>query len=201
MKKRYFTITIHRQESQEERRYREARLWYAAAAVLILFLLALCWRAVEARGAREAEKAKAAAAGPIVHVLQMDMSVSEPAETVSTRAGSGAETAEPDQAHMISDCTITYFCAEAYPHVCGTGDGLTATGVQVQPGVTCAVDPDVIPLGSIVVVDFGDGVIHSYRAEDTGGAVRGNHVDLCVSSHQEAEALGVMHATVCWEEP
>lgn len=50
------------------------------------------------------------------------------------------------------------------------------------------------------MVDFGDGVIHTYRAEDTGGAVRGNHVDLCVPSHREAEALGVMCATVRWKE-
>ena len=206
MEKRYFTITIRRQETLEEQCRREAaerraaRFWYAAAVALILILLALCWRAVETRDTRETERAEETTPGPVVQTLQLDLGVSEPAEAVSTLAESGAEDTGQDQGHLISDCTITHFCAEAYPHICGTGDGLTATGTQVQPGVTCAVDPDVIPLGSTVMVDFGDGVLHAYRAEDTGGAVRGNHVDLCVASHQEAEALGVMYATVCWKE-
>lgn len=205
MEKRHFTITILHEESQEERNRREAterrevRFWYAAS-VLVLLLLALCWKAVEARGTRETEKAEEPAAGPVVQMLQLDQDVSKPEKAVSIRAENGAETAEPDPGHLISDCTITYFCAEAYPHVCGTGDGLTATGVRVQPGITCAVDPDVIPLGSTVIVDFGDGVPHTYRAEDTGGTVRGNHVDLCVASHREAELLGVMRAAVYWKE-
>lgn len=205
MEKQNFTITIHHEESQEERNRREAterrevRFWYAAA-VLVLLLLALCWKAVEARGTRETEKAEEPAAGPVVQMLQLDSGVSKPEKTVSPRAVSGAETAEPDPGHLISDCTITYFCAEAYPHICGTGDGLTATGSKVQPGLTCAVDPDVIPLGSTVIVDFGDGALHTYRAEDTGGTVRGNHVDLCVASHREAELLGVMRAAVYWKE-
>lgn len=205
MEKRYFTITVRLAENLEERNRREAaerreaRFWYAAA-ILILLLLALCWRAAEIRAAGEKETAEKAEAGPVVQTLQLDMGMSKPAEAVLIRAKSGAEDAEPDRDNLISDCTITYFCAETYPHICGTGDGLTAMGAQVQPGVTCAVDPDVIPLGSDVMVDFGDGVLHTYRAEDTGGAVRGNHVDLCVASHQEAEALGVMYATVRWKE-
>lgn len=205
MEKQYFTITVRLAENLEERNRREAaerreaRFWYAAA-ILILLLLALCWRAAEIQAAGEKETAEKAEAGPVVQTLQLDMGMSKPAEAVLIRAKRGAEDAEPDRDNLISDCTITYFCAETYPHICGTGDGLTAMGAQVQPGVTCAVDPDVIPLGSAVMVDFGDGVLHTYRAEDTGGAVRGNHVDLCVASHQEAEALGVMYATVRWKE-
>ncbi len=45
---------------------------------------------------------------------------------------------------------------------------------------TIAVDPSIIPLGSWVYVDYGD--THSYtgwyRAEDTGGGIKGNQIDI-----------------------
>lgn len=90
----------------------------------------------------------------------------------------------------IGECTVTYYCCEPYAHVCGDGDGLTATGIPVTPGVV-AVDPEVIPLGSTVIIDG-----QAYLAADTGGAVRGNHVDIAVATHQEAEALGTTTAKV-----
>ena len=90
----------------------------------------------------------------------------------------------------IGDCTITYYCCEAYEHICGTGTGLTATGIPVAPGMV-AVDPDVIPLGSTVIIDG-----HEYLAADTGGAIKGNHVDIAVPTHQEALELGTKTAEV-----
>ena len=94
----------------------------------------------------------------------------------------------------IGECTVTYYCCEAYAHVCGDGDGLTATGLPVTPGVV-AVDPEVIPLGSTVIIDG-----QAYLAADTGGAVRGSHVDIAVATHQEAEGLGTTTADV-WVVP
>ena len=90
----------------------------------------------------------------------------------------------------IGECTVTYYCCEPYAHVCGDGDGLTATGLPVTPGVV-AVDPEVIPLGSTVIIDG-----QAYLAADTGGAVRGSHVDIAVESHQEALELGTRTAEV-----
>ena len=84
----------------------------------------------------------------------------------------------------IGECTVTHYCCEPYEHVCGDGDGLTATGIPVTSGVV-AVDPEVIPLGSTVIIDG-----QAYLAADTGGAVRGSHVDIAVATHQEAEDLG-----------
>lgn len=90
----------------------------------------------------------------------------------------------------IGECTVTYYCCEPYAHICGDGDGLTATGIPVTPGVV-AVDPEVIPPGSTVIIDG-----QAYLAADTGGAVRGSHVDIAVATHQEAEDLGVTTADV-----
>ena len=106
------------------------------------------------------------------------------------------EAALLEKANMIEDCTITHY--DCCVSCCGKTDGITASGVQATPGVTVAVDPDVIPLGSDVLVDYGDGEIHYYRADDVGGSVKGNHIDLCVNSHEEAMMLGRRTATVYW---
>lgn len=103
------------------------------------------------------------------------------------------------RATRIDNVTVTHYdcCVEC----CGKDNGITASGVRATPGVTVAVDPDVIPLGADVLVDYGDGDIKYYRADDVGGAVKGNHIDLCVGSHQEAVELGRKTATVWWVMP
>lgn len=99
---------------------------------------------------------------------------------------------------VLTDCTVTYYCCEKRPHICGGGTGKTATGTDVTAGRSAAVDPGVIPLGAEIFVDYGDGVLHSYIAEDTGSAVGGAHIDLAVETHAEALELGVRTAKVWW---
>ena len=102
------------------------------------------------------------------------------------------------KANKIENCTVTHY--DCCVLCCGKTDGITASGVKAVPGVTVAVDTSIIPLGSDVLVDYGDGIINYYRADDTGSAIKGNKLDLCVSSHQEAINLGVRTATVYWVE-
>lgn len=102
-------------------------------------------------------------------------------------------------ASKIIGCEVTYYCCERYEHICGGGDGLTASGNVVVANYTCAVDPAVIPLGSSVWVDYGDGVMHEYIADDVGGAVNGAHIDIALETHEEALAAGRTTATVWWK--
>ena len=90
----------------------------------------------------------------------------------------------------IGTCTLTAYCCESKgnPHICGTGTGLTASGLPVAPGMV-AVDPSIIPLGSTVIIN---GV--SYLAADTG--VTGYHIDIAIQTHEEAEEFGVSSAEV-----
>lgn len=82
---------------------------------------------------------------------------------------------------------ITSYCPCA--ECCGRlADGLTATGLPTGPGIV-AVDPEVIPLGSTVVIDG-----QRYLAADT--VVTGRAVDICLPSHQEAKVFGVLKADV-----
>ena len=69
--------------------------------------------------------------------------------------------------------------------------GITATGMKATKGVV-AVDPRVIPLGSQVYVP-GYGVA---IAADTGGAIKGNRLDVCYNTLAEAYTWGVKNVTV-----
>ncbi|TCO78638.1 3D domain-containing protein [Marinisporobacter balticus] len=69
--------------------------------------------------------------------------------------------------------------------------GITRSGTKVKPGVV-AVDPNVIPLGSKLYVKSLDGS-KDYgiaSAEDTGGAIKGNRIDLYFESPKDVKKYG-----------
>ena len=103
------------------------------------------------------------------------------------------------RSHKIEDVTITFYCCEARPHICGTGTGITASGRRVTPYVSCAVDTDVIPLGSTIMVEYNGEMVY-LRADDTGPAIKGNRLDIAVMGHQEALDLGIKTADIWWCE-
>lgn len=67
----------------------------------------------------------------------------------------------------------------------------TAMGTRARVGAV-AVDPRVIPLGSKLYIESMDGFAsYGYAtAEDTGGAIKGNRIDLFYSSNAEANRFG-----------
>ena len=103
------------------------------------------------------------------------------------------------RSHKLEDVTITFYCCEERPHICGTGTGITASGRRVTPYVSCAVDPDVIPLGSTIMIEYNGEMVY-LRADDTGPAVNGNHIDIAVPTHDFALSLGIQTADIWWCE-
>ena len=77
----------------------------------------------------------------------------------------------------------------------GTADGITKSGIMVRPGVV-AVDPEIIPLGTEIIIE-GLGV---FIAEDTGGAIKGNRLDIYFESRKEAFEFGVQSVNVFIKE-
>lgn len=91
-----------------------------------------------------------------------------------------------------STMTVTAYCP--CEKCCGAySNGYTATGAKATQGVTIATDPDVIPLGTEVEIDG-----HIYIAQDVGGAVSGNRIDLYFDSHDDALQWGVQEKTARW---
>ena len=102
------------------------------------------------------------------------------------------EPVEPEQPKLDS---LGYFVVTAYcacEKCCGEwSDGFTFTGTKATQGRTIAVDPDVIPLGSTVYFDGMDGLTSGFVAEDIGGSINGNHIDLFFESHEDALQWGI----------
>lgn len=91
-------------------------------------------------------------------------------------------------------CKLSAYCKEDYPHICNNGSSkTTATGTVPTAGRTVAVDPNVIPYGSEVIING-----HTYIAEDCGGAIKGNRVDILFATHREALNFGIRYAEVSY---
>lgn len=88
---------------------------------------------------------------------------------------------------VLFRCTAYCGCRKC----CGKSDGITASGTIAEEGRTIGVDTSVIPLGATVII-AGD----VYIAEDTGGAIKGNQIDIYFDSHEEALAFGVRYLKV-----
>lgn len=69
----------------------------------------------------------------------------------------------------------------------GNGDGVTATGTVPTAGRTIAVDPSVIPYGTEVYIPAMGG---TFIAEDTGGMIKGNKIDIYMSHGDVARQWG-----------
>jgi 3D (Asp-Asp-Asp) domain-containing protein len=89
------------------------------------------------------------------------------------------------------------FEATAFVALCDTGCiGITKTGIDVRNTTThegkriIAVDPTVIPLDTAVDIRLADGTTFEATAQDTGGAIRGNRLDLLVSTEERAWQFG-----------
>lgn len=66
-----------------------------------------------------------------------------------------------------------------------------AIGEELKEGYSIAVDPEVIPYRTEVVING-----HMYKAQDCGGAIKGNRIDIYMEDHNEALEFGVQYAEI-----
>ena len=87
--------------------------------------------------------------------------------------------------------------ATAYTHTDKGCDMITATGTTVHWG-TVAVDPKLIPYGTKMFIVSNDGkyVYGLSAAEDCGGSIKGNRIDLYMPTTSECFTFGVRNCTV-----
>lgn len=87
--------------------------------------------------------------------------------------------------------------ATAYTHTDRGCDTVTATGTRVHRG-TAAVDPRFIPYGTRMFIVSSDGsyVYGIAAAEDCGGDIKGDRMDLYLPTHAQCTAFGRRVCTV-----
>ena len=92
--------------------------------------------------------------------------------------------------------------APGHPGYGITASGFNLAGHTLESARAIAVDPNVIPIGSKVRISFTDDNMKRYdgvyTAVDTGGAIKGNRIDLYVGEdeHNLAYGIGRRHAKV-----
>lgn len=120
-----------------------------------------------------------------------DVKTIEPYITSGVRSKSAVVSVENGSGGTyLGNFRITHYCNCAL--CCGRwAGGPTASGAMPVAGRTIAVDRNVIPLGSQVVIDG-----HTYVAEDTGSAIIGNRIDIYVDNHALALRLGMYYTDV-----
>ncbi|MET0786656.1 MAG: LysM peptidoglycan-binding domain-containing protein [Paenisporosarcina sp.] len=116
------------------------------------------------------------------------------APTPTNTSTSTAQTA-PVAAPISSSAKEMTVTATAYTAYCPGCSGTTATGIDLRSNPNqkvIAVDPSVIPLGSRVWVEgYGEAI-----AGDTGGAIKGNIIDVFMPNEQEALNWGRKTVTI-----
>lgn len=83
-----------------------------------------------------------------------------------------------DEAGSMRNFRATAYCLR----------GKTASGASVRKGIVAA-DPRVLPLGTRITMNAGK-YSGTYLVADTGGAVKGNKLDVWVASCSEARRFG-----------
>ena len=169
----------------ERKRQKEELFFYLAVAVWAVFCVWCLYHGLEKRIPEPVEE--------VVEPVVVEVISEEPE----------AEKLDMTKFPSIENATLTHYCV--CKKCCGKDEshpayGITASGRVAEPYVSVAVDPFMIPLGSKVYIDYGDGEIFEYRADDTGSAIAGAKIDLCVSDHEEALELGVKTVQVWWDE-
>ena len=102
-----------------------------------------------------------------------------------------------DDGQILTYSHSDQFKATAYTHTDEGCDMTTATGTTVRVG-TVAVDPKLIPYGTRMFIVTNDGayIYGVGTAEDCGGAIKGNRLDLYFPTDPECWDFGVRMATV-----
>jgi uncharacterized protein YabE (DUF348 family)/3D (Asp-Asp-Asp) domain-containing protein len=91
---------------------------------------------------------------------------------------------------IINNVTLTAYAndfASTGKEKSDPGSGITYSGTTVKEGRTIAVDKNVIPIGWWVYIEG----IGFRRAEDTGGAIKGNKIDVYYESSDYANKFGL----------
>lgn len=82
----------------------------------------------------------------------------------------------------LGEYNCTAYCCEKYPHICGTGSGMTSSGQPIQPDVSVAVgDTKKLPYGTVIYIE-GVGI----RIVQDTGKLGKHQIDVAVDTHDNA---------------
>lgn len=167
--------------------------WFVILALIIALIITIATRA--ATSTTDSPQVTTTVNEPVIVATPMaQKALSAPANPVSAEKIELPFT-ELGEFKTTAYCTCVKCCgiwSQEHPSRQGT-DYIqrTASGAIPTAGRTVAVDTNVIPFGTVIVIDG-----HEYVAEDTGSAVKGNTIDIYFDNHKDAENYGVQYKTI-----
>ena len=107
-----------------------------------------------------------------------------------TSVQSDLENLKQNEAIYVGKYKITYYCP--CKECCGKEDKITASGQKAQEGITVAADISNLPFGTkIYISGIGWRIV-----QDKGSAIKGNRLDIYVSSHSNPMPYNVQNLDV-----
>lgn len=151
-------------------------------------------QATAANTATENAQTNAPQAAPKQEAVQKEQPKQETKAEAETSVNTEEKAVQSNTNNQEASKELTV-TATAYTANDGGISGVTATGIDLNKNPNAkviAVDPNVIPLGSKVYVEgYGEAT-----AADTGGAIKGNKIDVFVPSKSDASNWGVKTVSV-----
>ena len=102
---------------------------------------------------------------------------------------------EGPEVFVVTAYCSCYDCCGKYALNRPEGIVYGASGHELIPDYSVAVDPNIIPYGTILIIDGKE-----YIAHDTGGAIKGNKIDLYMADHDDAKEWGIQAKEVFIQE-
>lgn len=187
-------------EAARSRAIRRARLiriqWLIILALAVALVISLLGKPTASTVAPEDSGRQSISPQPSEPVTE----TVEPAEQAMSLEAVAELDPEPELIELgefktTAYCTCIKCCgvwSQEHPSRVGTDYvQKTASGTIPTAGRTVSVDTEVIPFGTVLVIDG-----HEYIAEDTGSAVKGQIIDIYFSTHEAAREYGVQYKTI-----
>lgn len=131
----------------------------------------------------------------------IERTVEEDKRTIETENDKDGDTNQAVEPVSLGNFKLTAYCSCSL--CCGkwannrpvdeNGNEIVygSIGERLKEGYSIAVDPAVIPYRTEVIING-----HTYKAQDCGGAIKGNRIDVYFEDHQAALEFGVQYAEV-----
>ena len=134
---------------------------------------------------------------PINNITNKDNGVeSETTIKIETETDKEVDTNQAIEPVSLGNFKLTAYCGCSI--CCGkwannrpNGIVYGAIGEELKEGYSIAVDPTVIPYRTEVIING-----HTYKAQDCGGGIKGNEIDIYFENHNDALEFGVQYAEV-----
>ena len=116
--------------------------------------------------------------------------------TIETENNKDGDTNQAVKPVSLGKFKLTAYCP--CKECCGSWannrpDGIVygAIGEELREGYSIAVDPNIIPYRTEVIING-----KTYKAQDCGGGIKGNEIDIYFENHNDALEFGVQYAEV-----